>query len=299
MFLYPAKSVSKYQIYDKEVIIIGEYHHSLSDEYNKDNNSKLTAEFLYNNLVNDSNTSVYLEIDPVEDIHKRIEYYSYMEIHSKNLMDFINEIKKHKNGKKLAERIYGSDYRRIHPLFGQFHKIKLQDKFFNNLFSGIKLKDLITILNFVMFEIINWRKVNWGGFGDIIPNVIRNLEEYFQYYDSQYNTFTNILNIDSEIELININNYQIFAGRLMHFLADFSDFFMLRDIIKRDEKKVMVLVGEKHAESLNKMLSRNIIYPPQNINDISINIKQKLGKAIKFLGKEMPKNSEKVLIRYL
>lgn len=299
MFLYPAKSVTKYQIHDKEIIVIGELHKSLSFEYETSNNQIFTSDFLYKQITSSSDTAVYLEIDPIEDINKRIEYYSYINIFSKNLMDFITKIKNTSNGKKLSERIYGFDYRRIHPMFGQFDKNKLQDKFFNGLFSGIKLVDLITILNFVMFEITNWKKLQWNNFDKVIPGVIHNLEEYFKYYDSQYNTFSNILKADENIEITQINNYQIFTDRLMYFFADFTDFFMLRDVLSRNEKRIFILVGENHANSLNKTLRQNIIYPPHNINDIPFNIKQKLGKNAKFLGKEISKNSEQVMIRFL
>lgn len=299
MFLYPTKSVAKYQIHDKEVIVIGELHKSLSFEYEKNSNRILTPDFLYKQITSSEDTAVYLEIDPIEDINKRIEYYSYMNIFSKNLMDFITKIKNTSNGKKLSERIYGFDYRRIHPMFGQFAKNKLQDKFFNGLLSGIKLADLMTILNFVMFEITNWKKSGWNDFDKVIPGVINNLEEYFKYYDSQYNTFLNILKADGNIEITQINNYQMFTDRLMYFLSDFTDFFMLRDILSRNETRIFILVGENHASSLNKTLQQNMTYPPHNINDIPFNMKQKLGKNAKFLGKEVPKNSEQVMIRFL
>ena len=146
MFLYPIKSFFKYNINNKNIIIVGETH------INQDKSKTRVGDIKFSEYFINKIKSGYdgaMELPPsyknnINDIIKTID--------SKNIKEILTNAKKN----NLINKIHAVDFRTISEFFGSYKNTQIQSMFFNldkrlmdvNFNTFIKMIDnMMTFIN--------------------------------------------------------------------------------------------------------------------------------------------------------
>ena len=275
MFLYPALTYNEYKIKNKTLRVIGEYHLSPDFKLKPKDNAVLIKDFVLQKM-DDRKNGVYLEVLPLFNTQDRIKFNKEKlnKYGSINIQDVANSI----SNDDISSRVYGMDYRRLYT--NPIHN-RLQDTIYSRNCMTIPPNYLVTLLERIVNDMNEFKKAKWNNLP--IPGIIQNMEKNIE-------KFGYILHILKQVKKLNeIRSCDKMIKELHKMLADVTDFFMLRDILSRDETTVTILIGNEHAKQLNLSLSDNIIYPPSK-NSPRYDKFRMMGLKVDQFGKNYDKN---------
>jgi hypothetical protein len=285
MFIYPAASLTKYNIANNDIIIIGEKHV-------KNLGTSLTVQNTWDFITQKMKEGYTVDMELAPDFHKNADaIIKHME--SVNIKNTLRNIKK----LNRIKEINGLDFRRKSEFFGIFGNRNIQAYFFN---QSPELNDiniwqfLIVVDNISQFVNNHYYKKFKDFILKINPKLLDDLFKMHKKVDNYSKYLKNIILKDSKTKpqgfiysfgyTYNLlpNNKRKFWRRIVtdyrDFILLFSDILTLIEILFHKNNKHILLIGDAHAQNLKTYLGKYVTYPY---------IHPKLSKKDqKFLGKE-------------
>ncbi len=297
-FLYPAKSVSKYNIAGKELLLIGEEH--LNQVQRQGPNVTYVWDFI--NTKENEGYNINLELAP--DFHKNAEH----------IMKFlasasIREVLKNMKRKNKLNAVKGIDARRRGDFFGIFGDDNIQSYFFVKAPQTGEVnvwQFLIVFDNMMKFANKHFYK---GNIQKLLENIngdmLKQLFAAHTIIDQHSHYLRDIILKDSKTKpegyiykfngipkLMVGTNYpfqfmQIIDGYIKFGLI-FTDILTIVELLNAPGKKQLLLIGETHAKNIRYFLQDYMVYPYKH---------PKMSKKdLKMIGKEINKNQ--VYLKY-
>lgn len=284
MFIYPVKSVIKYNINGKNIIMIGERHTNQNKVQNRPGDINIVD--FYIDKIKTGYEGV-LELSPefknnIDMIIKNID--------SKNIIGILKEAKKN----NLMNKIHGVDFRSTSGFFGRFGNINVQSMFFN-------LDKRLMIVNFSQFiqmiddMMVFINKYFYDKYKILIEQINQellidmfNLHKKIDVYNNEFKKKIKPTTLFGDMAIILRNENQDFGKILREyrdFIRLFSDIMTLIDILHK-KSDVILLIGNNHVENMSKYLSKYEVFPAQEIR----NNKKLSNKEKQMLGKEVREN---------
>jgi hypothetical protein len=241
-------NIDVYKIRDKYIYIFGEDH----IKYNKNDkiDNSYGIKYLQHILEKKKNNSVlYLEVYHNIDIYKNDKF----DFNSDNINYMLN-LKKNYN----FNNIYLSDYRNDY-LDINFITLLYNTDLYNNSINTKYINNiLINSLSNNNNGLFMWLKSDkYKYMYDLIPDYINNMNNFIKIA-TEYITILSIHRND----IINKNNfkyYSKFLYFLKYYFLNINDFFILRDILFRNINYSYILIGDKHAENMRRLLNNFLI----------------------------------------
>lgn len=291
MSLYPAKSLTKYKIGNKEIIIIGETHLKTAKQ---EMDVIYTWDFIGQKLM--EGYELNLELNPLfkQNIDKALK------IHSVNIQETLKKVIE----LKKMNNTNGVDFRRRSDFFGIFGNDNIQAFFFNKS-KELKEVNILQFLAVIDNIMVFTNKHFYDKFKDLIIQMNKPyldlLFHAHQQTDKHSQFIKGMINHDAKNtkkqlytftdthELLKKTNYPISIDNIVidirNFVLLFSDLLTLIEILYHPNPKHILLIGEQHAINLKKNFQQYIIYPDRNITS-----KKLTNKQIKSLGTEVKLN---------
>lgn len=285
MFLYPAASLTKYNIGKKDIIIIGEKHI-------KNLGTSLTVQNTWDFISNKMKEGYTINMELAPDFHK----YSDKIIKHMESVNIRNTLKNIKKLNKIKE-INGLDFRKKSEFFGIFGNPNIQAYFFNKSpeLNDVNIWQFLVVIDNIM-SFVN--KHYYEKFKNFIlkinPKLLDDLFKLHKKVDSHSIYFKDIILKDSKNKPQGFiytfgNTYQILPNNkkkqfnsivddYRNFVLLFSDILTLIEILFHKNDKHILLIGDAHAQNLKKYLEKYITYP--------FNHPKLTKKEQKLLGKE-------------
>jgi len=270
-FLFPAKSLTKYNIANKEIIVIGEEH---TNKTNTDTaNVILTWDFITQKMK--EGYGINVELAP--DFHKNADKIM-KHIHSVNIRKTLQKIKK----MNKIKQVNGMDFRRRGDFFGLFGNSNIQAYFFNKSaeLGEVNIWQFLVVMDNIMV-FVNKHFYN-SNIKDLILHINKDfldqLAGHHQNVDKHSRALKQIIQRDSKGKpkgfvykfkdinpLLKKAKYPFNINKIVDdyrdFVLIFSDLITLVEMLHKKEKKQLLLIGNAHAKNLNYFLKNYIQYP--------------------------------------
>jgi hypothetical protein len=268
MFIYPAASLTKYNIANNDIIIIGEKHV-------KNLGTSLTVQNTWDFITQKMKEGYTVDMELAPDFHKNADaIIKHME--SVNIKNTLRNIKK----LNRIKEINGLDFRRKSEFFGIFGNRNIQAYFFN---QSPELNDiniwqfLIVVDNISQFVNNHYYKKFKDFILKINPKLLDDLFKMHKKVDNYSKYLKNIILKDSKTKpqgfiysfgytynLLPNNkkkSWQQIVTDYRDFILLFSDILTLIEILFHKNNKHILLIGDAHAQNLKKYLEKYITYP--------------------------------------
>jgi len=289
-FLFPALTLTKYNIANKEIIVIGEAH--TNDTNINMANVQYTWDFMTQKLQEGYN--IDLELSPTF----KPQYKHIMKhIQSINIRNIL------KNAEKLNKlnKVSGMDLRRTGDFFGIFGNDNIQSYFFNkdqklndvNMLQFLvvidnimvftnkhfynKMKDVLINLNKTILDDLFFYHKKIDGHTKAIRQVIK---KDFQQSKKQTYTFADTFRV--LIKAGYPHKFESIVDDYRNFVLLFSDVLTVLEILYHPNDKHVLLIGNSHALNMRNYF-KNYISFPNNVSHPKLKDKDKkmLGNMIK------------------
>lgn len=283
MLLYPAKSLTKYKIGNKEIIIIGEIHlHTI--------NQTVDSEYVWDFVDKKINEGyeINLELNPLfkEELDSVIS-----NIKSINIKQILVNAKK----KQKLQFIKGVDYRTINDFFGSYRNENMQ-VYFMNKHANLKNIKILQFFNVIDNMMIFTNKHFYDKFKNIIVEINKPYLDLLFFAHKKTDKHINFLKaiidnkdltFDETLKIFNNiiydSDFEQIIDDIRNFILLFSDLLTLIQILYSKKNKHILLIGETHANNFKQKFQQYITYPNLNIKSKKLTTKQlkKLGTEIK------------------
>lgn len=294
-FLFPSRSLTKYKVGNKEIIVIGEAHTDNTNINMAD--VQYTWDFMTNKL--NEGYNIDLELNPNFNAN-----YVMNNIQSVNIRNIL------KNAKKLnrLNQVSGMDLRRKGEFFGIFGNDNIQAYFFNKSeeLKGINFWQFLIVLDNIMIFSNNHF---YNKFKDLIirlnSNYLDNLFKMHQVVDKHSQLLKKIIQDDAQRTKKQLYTFQDMIGLLGRkhnfsrmiddfrmFILAFSDLLTVIEIIYHNNNKHVLLIGDAHAQNIRNLLGNYNEYPNK------VRHKKLSKKDQKVLGNEIKSKPDQVLMKY-
>jgi hypothetical protein len=270
-YLFPAKTLTQYELANKKIIIIGEYH-------TKQINSNMDVQYTWDFIVQKMKEGYIINLEMAPDFHSYVDM-AIQHIQSINIRETLKIIKK--MGK--INNVNGMDFRRKGEFFGLFQDKNIQAYFFD---KSAKLRDvniwqfLVVMDNMMMFTNKHFYQnekikklllyINQNFLDDIV--------KLHKEIDSHSRSLKSIISEDAKtkqqgiiytfndaFKLLKKEKYPYSFNDIVdtyrHFALLFSDILTLVEILHKKEDKHILLIGNSHAVNFRNYLGKYITYP--------------------------------------
>jgi len=293
--LFSSKSLTKYVVGNKEIIVIGEAHTKNTNINMAD--VQYTWDFMTEKLQQGYNIDI--ELSPNFNYNAAKQHIQSINI--KNVL---------KNAEKINKKnkISGMDFRRKGEFFGIFGNENIQAYFFNKSseLNDINMWQLLVVLDNIMLFV---NKHFYDKFRGLIlklnKNYLDNLFKLHQKVDKHSQNLKKIIKQDAvktKKQLYTVGdtfnllgkprNFESIIDDMRMFVLAFSDLYTVIEILFHKNNKHVLLIGDSHAQNMRYLLGNNIIYP-NKVTHSKLSAKQK-----KMLGNEIKGKPNQVLKRF-
>ena len=297
LFLFPSKSLTKYRIGNKEIIVIGEVH-TTNTNINMAN-VQYTWDFMTEKLQEGYN--IDLELSPT---FKQKYKYIMKNIHSINIKNVLKNVEKINKINKIS----GMDLRRKGEFFGIFGDENIQAYFFNKSkeLNGINYWQFLVVLDNIMIFI---NKHFYDKFKGLIiklnKSALDNLFKMHQVVDRHSQLSKKVIQEDAQKTKKQIytfkdmfrllgkkQNFHKMIDDFRIFILAFSDLLTIIEILYHQNPRHVLLIGDAHARNMRNLLGNYIEYPNKIIHS---KLKQ---KEKKMLGNEIKGKPNQVYMKF-
>ena len=295
LFLFPSKSLTKYQIGNKEIIVIGEAH------TNNTNINMADVEYTWDFMTQKLQQGYNIDIELSPNFNYNAAKQHIQSINIKNVL---------KNAEKINKKnkISGMDFRRKGEFFGIFGNENIQAYFFNKSseLNDINMWQLLVVLdNIMLFTNKHFYDKFRGLILKLNKSYLDNLFKLHQKVDKHSQNLKKRIQQDAQKtkkqlytvgDTFNLlgkpRNFENIIDDMRMFVLAFSDLYTVIEIIYHKNNKHVLLIGDSHAQNMRYLLGNYIEYPNKVVHK-KLSAKQK-----KMLGNEIKGKPNQVLKRF-